>query len=817
MAKDNTIQIKFRPDGHEKLIKAIEKLHEVSKKLIKQQDGQFKSGKKVSNEFKRLDARLKGLGSSMSKAGVKGKLLTNALNGNKVALEKVKNAVNAHVRSLKGLDVQTKKTSARTRILGGTVAVARSKLLLFNFILGLGIRQLGRFGEEASKVESMERAFNTLTGGTELSSEAMNKLQEATNNTMSQFDLFQQANNAMVLGVSKNSDEMAEMFDIAQRLGRALGRDTASSVESLVTGIGRQSRLMLDNIGIIVKSEEAYEAYAEKLGVSTDELSDADKKQAFLSATMESARKKIKDLGDEVLTNQDSYDKLKASSSNLATELGNTLQPVLSGLSKGFASIADSITETLKVTRIANKEYDMDASLQERREIVLARITKAERKLAYQRATGADDVVTTAKAEAFMASQRVLLHNLDRLIRKDQERKIQNNKDEQDSLKELAEQEKKKKEASEKAIEDEKIRVELGKKLAKEQEQLRKDIANDEKQHAKNLKSARDTIFESSVDYQLMQLDLKAEEIKALGLNGHEQIALERYIAEEKQKIIKEDADTRQKIIDESNDKIKQAREDIHQNDLHYHFLELEAKRKHYESLAQTDEDRRLVEEFVREQQKELATAHLEENNALYNATLSSYDAFVTGLMDKDTNFLESRQAMENAFKESLIRFLADLIKEQVKAFLIEGAIRKASDKATEKDAMKSGAKIFASYAGAAKVKAIATSGASVIAAGVATKAYSSQVDSMQKFEQGGLIGGRRHSQGGTIIEAEQGEFIMNRNAVDSIGLNSLSQMNETGSKPITVNINGHVLGTRSFVRDFLIPEIHKTVKRGLA
>ena len=243
----------------------------------------------------------------------------------------------------------------------------------------------------------------------------------------------------------------------------------------------------------------------------------------------------------------------------------------------------------------------------------------------------------------------------------------------------------------------------------------------------------------------------------------------------------------------------------------------MKQKEKHYESLAQTDEDRRLIEEFVREQQKELATKHMEENNALYNATLSSYDAFVTGLMDKDTNFLESRQAMENAFKESLIRFLADLIKEQVKAFLIEGAIRKASDKATEKDAMISGAKIFASYAGAAKVKAIATSGASVIAAGVATKAYSSQVDSMQKFEQGGLIGGRRHSQGGTIIEAEQGEFIMNRNAVDSIGIDSLSQMNETGSKPITVNINGHVLGTRSFVRDFLIPEIHKTVKRGLA
>ncbi len=104
------------------------------------------------------------------------------------------------------------------------------------------------------------------------SQNALKKLEQATNGTMSQFDLFQQANNAMILGVSKNSDEMAEMFDIAQRLGRALGRDTASSVESLVTGIGRQSRLMLDNIGIIVKADEAYESYARKLGTTSDKI-----------------------------------------------------------------------------------------------------------------------------------------------------------------------------------------------------------------------------------------------------------------------------------------------------------------------------------------------------------------------------------------------------------------------------------------------------------------------------------------------------------------------------------------------------------------
>ena len=134
------------------------------------------------------------------------------------------------------------------------------------------------------------------------------------------------------------------MFDIAQRLGRALGRDTASSVESLITGIGRQSRLMLDNIGIIVKSDEAYESYANKLGKSVDSLTDAEKKQAFLQATMESARAKVKTLGDETLSSQDAFDRLSSSTQNLVTFLGEKLTPITAGLASDFANIADAIS-----------------------------------------------------------------------------------------------------------------------------------------------------------------------------------------------------------------------------------------------------------------------------------------------------------------------------------------------------------------------------------------------------------------------------------------------------------------------------------------
>jgi hypothetical protein len=82
-------------------------------------------------------------------------------------------------------------------------------------------------------------------------------------------------------------------------------------------------------------------------------------------------------------------------------------------------------------------------------------------------------------------------------------------------------------------------------------------------------------------------------------------------------------------------------------------------------------------------------------------------------------------------------------------------------------------------------------------------------------YEHGGYVGGRRHSQGGTIIEAERGEFVMNRNAVEAIGLETLNQMNQGGvSGNINVNVTGNVL-TQDFVEGELAESIKEAVRRG--
>ena len=242
------------------------------------------------------------------------------------------------------LGTQFKRNSKRAGTFALSLSTIRSKLLLVSFAASMGGRQLVRMAASAAKLQQMETAFNTLTGATENSLISLKKLQNATDGTVSKYDLLQQANNAMILGVTKSSKEMAEMFDIAQRLGKALGVDAKRSVESLITGIGRQSRLMLDNIGIVVKADEAYLEYAKKLKVGVKDLTDFQKKQAFLNATMEAAREKVSQLGPETETTDDIYQQLKASLADLAVVIGDILAPVMEWLSRFLKQLAEDLT-----------------------------------------------------------------------------------------------------------------------------------------------------------------------------------------------------------------------------------------------------------------------------------------------------------------------------------------------------------------------------------------------------------------------------------------------------------------------------------------
>jgi hypothetical protein len=220
----------------------------------------------------------------------------------------VQKAANVTKSSFYDMEKSSKGAEAAFSNLGGIV-----KGVIGGYLGIQGVKALASFSIESVKlsgqVETMQTAFLNLGRQYGFTEDSLKKLKRATDNAMTSFDLLKDANNALLLGIVDSDDEMADLFDTAQRLARAVGQDAAYGIESLVTGLGRQSRLMLDNLGIIVDTEKAYKDYADAIGKTVNALTEEERKRAFITAGMDAAREKVRQMGDEQLN---SADKIKA-------------------------------------------------------------------------------------------------------------------------------------------------------------------------------------------------------------------------------------------------------------------------------------------------------------------------------------------------------------------------------------------------------------------------------------------------------------------------------------------------------------------------
>jgi len=109
---------------------------------------------------------------------------------------------------------------------------------------------------QAVNVRTLRVAFKELTKDTELT---YGQLTEAVQNTASEESILEFANIAIMLGLP--TAELPKLFEAAMRLGHATGIDTKSAIQALSIGVGRQSRMVLDNIGVMFKAEDAYKAF----------------------------------------------------------------------------------------------------------------------------------------------------------------------------------------------------------------------------------------------------------------------------------------------------------------------------------------------------------------------------------------------------------------------------------------------------------------------------------------------------------------------------------------------------------------------------
>lgn len=220
-----------------------------------------------------------------------------------------------------------------TGVMGGMLAFQGITTVMENIKEGI---------EDASKFDEMILAFERLKKESTLSLETIT---DASRGTVAQIDALKAANAAMLLGIDPTA--IPEMMKVARAAAVAMGEDTTFMFESIATGVGRQSKMILDNLGIVFDANQAYEEYATQIGKTTSELSDAERKQAFLNATMKAGREMMETMGEAPASAAEAFQQFQATAKNLKMTLSRELLPALTTAATFFSDLAQRIGPAL--------------------------------------------------------------------------------------------------------------------------------------------------------------------------------------------------------------------------------------------------------------------------------------------------------------------------------------------------------------------------------------------------------------------------------------------------------------------------------------
>lgn len=160
---------------------------------------------------------------------------------------------------------------------------ARGALADYTLIAGGAFSAIERGAEVVSALADRSVQVNNVMGNLPF---AIDKARAATGGMVKDMELATAASTLMSTGVVDNAKDFADLARAAQALGGRAGIDTARSFESLTAALARGSTEMLDNLGIVLKKEQAEREYADTLGKTREALTDTEKAEAFRKVAM---------------------------------------------------------------------------------------------------------------------------------------------------------------------------------------------------------------------------------------------------------------------------------------------------------------------------------------------------------------------------------------------------------------------------------------------------------------------------------------------------------------------------------------------------
>lgn len=213
-------------------------------------------------------------------------------------------------------------------------------------IAGLGAIGAGiiKLTINAASLSQVRAAFDGIAQSAGTSGDAMlESLKKASGGMVDTQTLMQNFNNAAQLVSTDFAKKLPSAMGYLQKVSAATGTSMDYMLNSLVTGVGRLSPMILDNLGIQVKLSEATATASHMFGVQADKLTKAQIQAGMMNVVLKKLHDNTAAMPDVTNTAAAATARLKTMFTDTRNAIGEALVPSLNELMTTIEPLVQSI------------------------------------------------------------------------------------------------------------------------------------------------------------------------------------------------------------------------------------------------------------------------------------------------------------------------------------------------------------------------------------------------------------------------------------------------------------------------------------------
>jgi len=263
------------------------------------------------------------------------------MKGAEKAAASTQNVTKAQTRLGQASSSAGRQFSAQSAGLGGLVAAyAGAAANVFAITQAFGALQ------RAARAEATIAGTRTLAAAVGESADSIiGNLRDITQGQLSIAQAAEVANFQLSSGF--DSKQIEGLALVAVKASKALGRDLTDSLSRLSRGVAKIEPEILDELGIIVRLDDAVKKYALSIGKASSDLTTFERSQAFANAVIEQGTDKYAAIDEKASSTIKTFEQLSAQVQDLITQIGglvaSALGPFIQLISGNFLNVLASV------------------------------------------------------------------------------------------------------------------------------------------------------------------------------------------------------------------------------------------------------------------------------------------------------------------------------------------------------------------------------------------------------------------------------------------------------------------------------------------